>query len=463
MNELEALSPLDGRYRKITEPLARIFSEKGLMQYRVIVEVEYLVALSKHPQTDLRTFTEKEIELLGSLCSVSLEDAEVIKAIETKGYGGIKPTRHDVKAVEYFIKLKLQETSLRDILEWIHFALTSEDVNNLAYALMLSDGVGSVLFSTLSELNGALDLLARGNKSVPMLARTHGQPASPTTFGKEFKVFHARLNRQLEQLRNFCVQVKLNGATGNYNAHHVAYPGIDWLQFTHKFIERLNNISNLKLEPNFVTTQIEPHDTYAELFSIISRINTILVDFVQDMWRYISDDWVIQRAIEGEVGSSIMPHKVNPIDFENAEGNLGEANSSFNYFSAKLPVSRLQRDLSDSTVERNFGVALGHCLVAYKSLLRGLSKITVNKSRVIEALESHPEVISEAIQTVLRKESVEAPYEQLKALTRGKKVTMHSFAEFIEGLDVSIEVKDELKKLTPTNYIGIAELLVDLD
>ncbi|PIR42008.1 MAG: adenylosuccinate lyase [Candidatus Yanofskybacteria bacterium CG10_big_fil_rev_8_21_14_0_10_37_15] len=463
MNELEALSPLDGRYRKYVEPLAKIFSEKGLMQHRVFVEGEYLIALSENPKTDLRIFSEEEKKLIKDLSDLSLKDAEIIKAIETKGYGELKPTRHDVKAVEYFIKLKLGNTSLRDSVEWVHFALTSEDVNNLAYALMLSTGVSDIIAPAVEKIKQRLNILSKENKDVPMLARTHGQPASPTTFGKEFKVFYSRLKRQLELLAGHSIQVKMNGATGNYNAHHIAYPNINWAVFTKEFIEILNQQRQIKLVPNLMTTQIEPHDTYAELFAIISRINVILLDFAQDIWRYISDDWIQQKAIESEVGSSTMPNKINPIDFENAEGNLGEANKLFEYFSAKLPISRLQRDLSDSTVERNFGVSLGHCLVAYKSLLRGLDKITVNKVGVIEALENHPEVISEAIQTVLRREDIEAPYEQLKVLTRGRKITIEDLSKFIDSLKVSDKVKNELKQIAPINYTGIAELLVDME
>lgn len=462
MDELEALSPLDGRYRKYIEPLARIFSEQGLMRHRVKVEGEYLIMLSENHQIGLRSFSEEERVLIRALYNLSLEDAGIIKAIETKGYSKIKPTRHDVKAVEYFLKLKLSETSLNDSLEWIHFALTSEDVNNLAYGLMLGDALRNVIIPALEEVGKVLNDLAKENKSVPMLARTHGQPASPTTFGKEFKVFYSRLIRQLGQLANFHLQVKLNGATGNYNAHIIAYPNVDWVEFTRQFIERFR-LQGHSLVPNLITTQIESHDTYAELFNIISRINIILLDFIQDIWRYISDDWISQKVIEGEVGSSIMPHKVNPIDFENAEGNLGEANKLFEYFSAKLPISRLQRDLSDSTVERNFGVSLGHCLVAYKSLLRGLGKITVNKDRVVGVLENHPEVISEAIQTILRREGVETPYEQLKSLTRGKRVTSEDFTKFIVELNVPDKVKHELQQITPKNYTGIAELLTSMD
>ncbi len=461
MDKLEAISPIDGRYRRYTEPLADIFSEKGLIRYRVRVEGEYLLYLSEHSEIGTREFSGEEKDLVGRLYDVSTKDAGIVKAIEVKGHGNIKATNHDVKAVEYFMKEKLRGTSLDDSLEWIHFALTSEDVNNLAYGLMLSDGVGRVVLPTVEELYGTIEGLAQQYKDVPMLARTHGQPASPTTFGKEFKVFASRLRRQVDQLLAYEILVKLNGATGNYNAHQVAYPQVNWIAFTRDFIERFNDGKRIRVKPNLVTTQIEPHDTYAELFDNLRRLNTIIIDFDQDMWRYISDDWIKQKPVEGEVGSSTMPHKVNPIDFENSEGNLGIANALLGYFATKLPISRLQRDLSDSTVERNFGVALGHSLIGYKSAQKGLSKIAVNEQRAVEELENHPEVISEAIQTVLRREGAEMPYERLKELTRGRKPTMNDFRAFIDGLGVSPEVKEELRQISPTNYTGIARLLVE--
>lgn len=461
MYKLEAISPIDGRYRRHTEPLAEIFSEKGLIKYRLKVEGEYLIFLSEHPELGVKKFSQQEIELIRALYELSTKDAGIVKAIEVKGYKDIKPTNHDVKAVEYFMKDKLRDTPMQDSLEWIHFALTSEDVNNLAYGLMLSDGIGEVVLPVIEELYSKIDDFAQRYKKVPMLARTHGQPASPTTVGKEFKFFASRLKRQIDQLKNHEILVKLNGATGNYNAHHVAYPQIDWLEFTDNFIQRFNEKREISLKPNFVTTQLEPHDNYAELFDNLRRLNVILIDFDQDVWRYISDNWIKQKAVEGEVGSSTMPHKVNPIDFENSEGNLGVANALFGYFATKLPISRLQRDLSDSTVKRNFGVALAHCLVGYRSALRGLDKIDVNESKVINELKRHPEVISEAIQTLLRRESTQMPYEQLKELTRGTEVTMSDFRQFIEKLDVSDDVKAELQEITPTNYTGIAELLVE--
>lgn len=461
MDKLEAISPIDGRYREYTEPLSKVFSEKGLIGYRIKIEGEYLLSLSEHSQIGTRVFSEEERNMVRILYNLSTEDASIVKAIEVKGYGDIKPTNHDVKAVEYFIKDRLRGTSLEDSLEWIHFALTSEDVNNLAYGLMLSDGLGDIILPTAQELYETIEDLAQRYKSVPMLARTHGQPASSTTFGKEFNVFASRLEKQLDQLASYEVLVKLNGATGNYNAHRVAYPEIDWIAFTRDFVERFNNGRRIKLRPNFLTTQIEPHDTYAELFDNLRRLNTILIGFDQDMWRYISDDWITQKSIDGEVGSSTMPHKINPIDFENSEGNLGIANALMTYFATKLPISRLQRDLSDSTVERNFGVAMGHSLIGYKSTQKGLCKIVINGQKVWEELENHPEVISEAIQTILRREGAEMPYEKLKEFTRGKKVALDDFRRFIEELYVSDKIKKELLEITPTNYIGIACLLVE--
>lgn len=461
MDFLEAISPIDGRYREYTKDLANIFSEAGMMRYRLFVEGEYLIALSEHPEVDLRDFSAEEKSLIRNLCELPLEKAKIIKDIERTGYKNIKATDHDVKAIEYFIRDRLENTSLKDSLEWIHFGLTSEDVDNLAYGLMLGDGIEKVILPLLEKIIVVLEQSARDYKGLPMLARTHGQPATPTTFGKEFKVFAARLRRQTEQLRSFRILVKLSGATGNYSAHVVAYPEIDWREFSKKFIARLNEKRIMALEQNSFTTQIESHDTYAELFDLLRRVNVILIGFNQDMWRYISDGWIVQNVNEGEVGSSTMPHKVNPIKFENSEGNLGVANALFGYFSSKLPVSRLQRDLSDSTVERNFGVALAHSAVAYSNLLNGLERIRVDKEKVLEDLNRHPELIAEAIQTILRREGITMPYEKLKALTRGKNVAMEDIRAFIETLDVSAEVKKELLRLTPENYIGLAEKLAE--
>ncbi|MDP2789270.1 MAG: adenylosuccinate lyase [bacterium] len=451
---LNSISPIDGRYEKSSVTLTPIFSERGLMHYRLKVEGEYLIALSEF-KIKLRKFSDKENKLIRSLCDLSNADAEIIQDIETKGYKNIKATDHDVKAVEYFMKDKLSRTSLQDVLEWIHFGLTSEDTNNIAYALMLRDGTG-ILQKKLKEVASEINKLAKTHSRLPMLARTHGQSASPTTFGKEFKVFTSRIERQMNNLQKLKISAKLNGATGNYNAHVVSYPKINWLKFSKNFI------TGLGLEPNLITTQIEPHDSYIEIFDNLRRINSILLDFNQDIWRYISDEWIVQKSVEGTVGSSTMPHKINPIKFENSEGNLGMANAFFEFFARKLPISRLQRDLSDSTVQRNFGTAFAHSLVAYEYLLKGLSRIKVNEHKVAEVLNNHPEIIAEAIQTILRREGVEFPYEQLKTLTRGKTVTMQDFALFIDNLKVSPKVKKELGKITPLTYTGIASKIAML-
>ena len=451
---IDAINPLDGRYYERTRALAPYFSENALMRYRVMMEVEYLIALSLSHKTAVRKFTPAEIKTLRSLYEKWNDISyNMIKKFEST-------TNHDVKAVEYFIKEKLGKTSLKDSIEWVHFALTSEDTNNIAYSLMLSDALESVLVPEIRKIVTELDILAKKHKNTPMLARTHGQSASPTTFGKEIKVFSARIEKRLVGLASIKIQAKLNGATGNWNAHVAAYPTVNWPEFSKKFIESFNAKRSQKLEANLITTQIECHDSYVAVFDTLRRINTILLDLDQDMWRYISDGWIAQRTKAGEVGSSTMPHKVNPIDFENSEGNLGLANSLFEFFARKLPVSRLQRDLSDSTVERAFGTALGHSLLAYIMLQKGLGKITVNGHRMREDLLAHPEVIAEAIQTVLRREGVAVPYEKLKELTRGKEVTMEIFKSFINTLPVSEKVKKELRAFTPTNYIGLADKIV---
>lgn len=458
MDSLEAVSPIDGRYRKQSEPLARIFSDIGLSRYRIIVEIEYLIALADYG-IGVRKLSRKEKSLLRGLSELSLGDAKIIQDIERKGYKNIKATNHDVKAIEYFLRDKLEGKSFNDCIEFLHFALTSEDVNNISYALMLSDAVGNELLPYLEKIKLKLEQLAGKYKKLPILARTHGQPATPTTFGKEFNVFASRLKRQLLQLRTFHILAKLNGATGNYNAHLAAYPKTNWTEFTKEFIEHLNKKRTIPLEINLVTTQIEPHDTYAELFGIFRRINTILIDFDQDMWRYISDNWIVQKTIEGEIGSSTMPHKVNPIKFENSEGNLGIANALFSHFSTKLPISRLQRDLSDSTVERNFGTAFAHCIIGYENIFKGLELVNVDEEKVKNELREHPEVIAEAIQTILRREGIPMPYEKLKTITRGHKVNLKTMRGFINSLEIRPGVKKELLKLTPENYIGLAEIL----
>ncbi|HRH24291.1 MAG TPA: adenylosuccinate lyase, partial [Candidatus Paceibacterota bacterium] len=416
-NELTAISPLDGRYRSKVERLAPYMSEYGLIRYRVGVECAYLMALARERKLPF-TLSKAEEDILARIAAVSEADAALVKKIETEGVEGIPATRHDVKAVEYYIKQRIRGTTLEEKAEWVHFALTSEDVNNIAYALMLSDALESVLVPRIVAVQEGLLTLARTYAATPMLARTHGQSASPTTFGKEMKVFSERIATALTSLKNIKIQAKLNGASGNWNAHAIAYPEVDWMAFTSKFIDSLNVERTYKLEANLYTTQIECHDSYVAVFDTVRRINTILIDFSQDMWRYISDSWVTQKPKAGEIGSSAMPHKVNPIDFENAEGNFGMANALFEHFGRKLPISRLQRDLSDSTTERNFGVSFAHSLIGYESLLTGLSRIEPNTGAMAEALAAHPEVLAEAVQTVLRREGQIGAYEKLKDLTR---------------------------------------------
>ena len=447
-----AINPLDGRYFEKTKALSPYFSEQALMKYRLIVEGEYLIALSADKKISLRKFTPTEVKKIRGLYNLSAADFKQIKKTEAT-------TNHDVKAVEYFIKDKLSKTSLEDSLEWVHFALTSEDINNIAYGLILSEATAKVLAPKLKEVSHELGILAKRHGILPMLARTHGQPASPTTFGKEMAVFVNRLERGLDHLSGQKILVKLNGASGNYNAHVAAFPRFDWRKFTKNFIANLNKKLILKLELNPLTTQIEPHDSYVELFDRFKRFNNMLIDLNQDLWRYISDDWIVQKPKTGEIGSSTMPHKINPIDFENSEGNLGLANALFEFFARKLPISRLQRDLSDSTVERAFGTAFGHSYLAYVSLLKGLSKISANKQKIRGDLSNHPEVITEAIQTILRREGVAMPYEKLKELARGKKVTLEDIHKFINALAVSDKIKKELFKITPENYTGLASKL----
>ncbi len=457
---LQAISPVDGRYRRDTEPLAEFFSESGLIRNRVRVEVEYLIALSDAGITG-RRFTDEEKTYLRYLYSpMTVEEANIVKQIEVRGYEHIKATNHDVKAVEYYLREKMKGTSLSDSLQWVHFGLTSMDTDNIAYALMLRDGIEKVILPKLEKLVEVLDALAEQHADLPMLARTHGQPATPTTFGKEFRVFAERLERQLEQLRDFRLLVKMNGASGNDNARVGALPNVSWLEISADFVNSLNDPKGrISLLLNPITTQIEPHDTYAELFANFRRINTILTNFAQDAWRYISDSWIVQKAVEGEVGSSTMPNKVNPIKFENAEGSLGLANAFFEFFERKLPISRLQRDLSDSTVIRYIGEAFAISLQGYSSLLGGLERISVNESKVRQELASHPEVLAELYQTVLRREGVQDAYELLKDLTRkgeGRGTTMEELREFVNGLNLPEHVKRELLSWTPEKYTGIA-------
>jgi adenylosuccinate lyase len=444
-----SLSPLDGRYLEKVRELSCYFSESALMQYRIKVEAEYLIALSEEPSIKgVKRFSASEKAKVRSLYQkFSGKDANEIKKIE-------RVTNHDVKAVEYFMKRKLERTALKKYTEFIHFACTSEDINNLAYAMMLKDSIRDIMIPYLTKVQKELVKKAKQWKKIPMLARTHGQPATPTTLGKELFVFAKRLERQINQLRKQEYLGKFSGATGTFAAHKAAYPGVNWQKFAIKFIR------SLKLTPNLVTAQIEPHDFQAEIYHNVARCNTIGIDLARDTWLYISQNYFGQKLKAGEVGSSTMPHKVNPIDFENAEGNFGLSNAFLIHLANTLPISRLQRDLTDSTIQRNIGSAFGYSLLACKSLLKGLSKLTVNKSVLRSDLDNNLEVLAEALQTVMRRYGVEKPYEKLKKLTRGKRITRKDLDSFIDTLKIPVAEKKRLKKLTPATYIGIAEKLV---
>lgn len=445
MQPLTAISPIDGRYRDKVENLANYFSESALIRYRVTVEVEYFIALCEIPLPQLTKFNHDLFEQLREIYrNFTTEDAQKIKDIE-------KVTNHDVKAVEYFIKEKFDELNLHEYKEFIHFGLTSQDINNTAVPCSFRDAVHDVYYPVVNELIAKLEELAEEWKNVAMLAKTHGQPASPTRLGKEIKVFTYRLTRQLELLKKVPISGKFGGATGNFNAHHVAYPEIDWAEFGHKFMTE-----KLKLERETYTTQISNYDNFAALFDNLRRVNNILIDLDRDFWTYISMTYFKQKIKAGEVGSSAMPHKVNPIDFENSEGNLGIANAVFEHLSNKLPISRLQRDLTDSTVLRNIGVPLAHTIIAMKSTLKGLNKLIINQDAIDKDLEKNWAVVAEAIQTILRREGYPNPYEALKALTRtNNKITQESIAEFIDTLEIADNLKTKLKQITPSNYTGI--------
>ena len=444
MQALTAISPIDGRYRDKVDSLANYFSESALIRYRVMVEVEYFIALCELPLPQLRGFDHALFDNLKEIyLDFTIEDAQKIKDIE-------KVTNHDVKAVEYFIKERFDALNLHEYKEFIHFGLTSQDINNTAVPCSFRDAIHDVYYPVIDELIAKLEELAEEWKDVPMLAKTHGQPASPTRLGKEIRVFVYRLTKQLELLKKVACSGKFGGATGNFNAHNVAYPEIDWTAFANKFLTE-----KLKIEREQYTTQISNYDNFAAVFDNLRRINNIVVDLDRDFWTYISMAYFKQKIKAGEVGSSAMPHKVNPIDFENSEGNLGIANAVLDHLSNKLPISRLQRDLTDSTVLRNIGVPLAHTIIAFKSTLKGLNKLIINKPAIEEDLEDNWAVVAEAIQTILRREAYPNPYEALKALTRtNSKVTQASIAEFIDTLDVSAELKEQLKQISPSNYTG---------
>jgi len=445
LTQLNAISPIDGRYRNKTKALKDYFSEEALIKYRVLVEIEYFIALCEIPLPQLADFnTALFPELQKIYQEFSTEDAQAIKDIE-------KTTNHDVKAVEYFIKQKFDVLNLQKYKEFIHFGLTSQDINNTAIPLSIKEAINDVYIPSYLDVFEKLKELAKEWENIPMLARTHGQPASPTRLGKEIDVFVERFKEQFNLLNDIPSASKFGGATGNYNAHKVAYPANDWRAFGKKFVQE-----KLGLHHSFPTTQIEHYDHMAALFDCLKRINTILVDLDRDFWTYISMDYFKQKIKKGEVGSSAMPHKVNPIDFENSEGNLGLANAIFEHLSAKLPISRLQRDLTDSTVLRNVGVPFAHTIVGFQSTLKGLNKLVLNQAKFEQDLEDNWAVVAEAIQTILRREGYPNPYEALKGLTRtNEKINQKSIADFIETLEVSGEIKAELKQITPANYTGV--------
>lgn len=445
LNPLTAISPIDGRYHAKTKKLAEYFSEFGLIRYRVQIEVEYFIALS---QTEIPIFESFPSDKLADLRAIYLnfteEDANWIKNSE-------KITNHDVKAVEYFLKDKIKSIGLESFLEYIHFGLTSQDINNTAIPLSLKEGIQKIYLPQIHDLIAILNRYKQEWKEIPMLAKTHGQAATPTRLGKEIQVFSERIENQLKQLEQIPYSAKFGGATGNFNAHFVAFPEIDWVHFANNFVN-----STLGLSRSQTTTQIEHYDNLAALFDCLKRINTIILDLNRDMWTYISMDYFKQKLKDGEIGSSAMPHKVNPIDFENSEGNIGLANAILEHLSSKLPVSRLQRDLTDSTVLRNIGVPLGHTVIALESCINGLNKLVINEAKIAEDLENNWAVVAEAIQTILRREGFEKPYEALKELTRkNEKISKESVHDFIDSLQLEEKIKYELKLISPHNYLGI--------
>lgn len=442
LTPLTAISPVDGRYRKHIQHLDEYFSEYALMKYRVLIEIEYFLFLAEQKFFKISNKTAKQLKKIEE--DFGLEDAQEIKQIEYT-------TNHDIKAVEYFLKSELKNIGAADAREWIHFGLTSQDINNTSIPLLWKHAVEYEYLPALLNLNTQLKLLAKEWKEIPMLAHTHGQPASPTRLGKEVMVFVERIENQIEQLINIPFTAKFGGATGNFNAHHAAFPKVDWIKLANEFVEKTLGLTRVQY-----TTQIEHYDNLAAHFHCISRINNIFIDFCRDFWTYISMEYFKQKLKKDEVGSSTMPHKINPIDFENAEGNLGIANAIFEHLAAKLPVSRLQRDLTDSTVLRNIGVPVAHTLIAFKSIEKGLASIVINDAKIHSDLENNWAVVSEAIQTILRRENYSNPYEALKQLTRGNnQIDKASIHKFIDGLKIDDDVKKELKKISPHNYTGM--------
>ncbi|MEW5951541.1 MAG: adenylosuccinate lyase [Elusimicrobia bacterium] len=461
MEKLEALSPLDGRYANKTESLRNYFSEEALINYRIAVECEYLIFVLKNLNLsrDMRPLSANKELSLRSIYSDRENNALTVKKIEFSGMEGLPATNHDVKAVEYYLRKVLKEKGLEKYCAFLHFGLTSEDINNIAYSLMISAALKNEIIPALDKILKNLKELSVKNAAIPLLARTHGQPAVGTTFGKEFRVFYERILRKRKRLSSCKLNVKINGAVGNYNALNAAYPKIDWISFSQKFISALSRRFSAPLECNLYTTQIENHDSWIEIFTEIKHLNRITASFCRDIWRYISDELIIQIPSKGEIGSSTMPQKINPIDFENAEGNLGLACSLFSFFEEKLPESRLQRDLSDSTVQRSIGSAFGYSLIAYNSLLKGLSKIKISQENSEKSLYEHPEVYAEAVQTILRRELYPNAYEKLKDFSRGKKITMKKWKSLVSSLKISKKAKADILAILNKPYIGLAEKL----
>ena len=445
---LNSISPLDGRYRNSVKELSDYFSEHALIRYRLFVEIEYLIALGEEPSIkELSKFSSQDQAKYRNIYKkFDIKDATEVKKYE-------KIINHDVKAIEYFLRDKLKN----HLHPWIHFALTSEDINNLAYSLMWKDGLNEIYLPTLQSITKNLNVLAKKNKNIPMLSLTHGQPATPTTFGKEIAVFYSRLNRQISAISSHKLLGKFGGATGTWSAQSVAYPKTDWIKFAKKFIKSIG------LEPNLITTQIEPHDSLVESYQQIIRVNTILTDFCRDIWYYISRGVIGQKKIKEEVGSSTMPHKINPIQFENAEGNMGVSNSILSFLSQKLPISRMQRDLTDSTTLRNQGVALAHSYLSLKNILKGLNRIEVINDQLANELKKNQEVLAEAIQVILRKSGEQNAYEKLKKLTRGKKIGSSEIKAFVDSLDINSNDKKILLSINAESYIGLSSKLVDIE
>ena len=460
MDSFDFLSPLDARYKNVLLPLSKICGQKALIKNRLIIETEYFILLSTLGLPNFPKLNKTEIDFIKNLQNPSEKDFNIINSLENEGYKNIPATKHDVKALEYFLRLKFQaHKTLKDKTNWLHFAITSEDTNSPSYALLVADALEKAILPTLDILFKNLKSLAHKEAKSPMLARTHGQASVPTTFGKEVAVFAARLQKQITNLKQIKPTCKFSGAVGNYNAHYAVFPRVNWRKTAQALMKNLNENRKIKIELSYFTTQIDNHDSFAEIFDNLARINNILIDLAQDFWRYISDGWLKQEIIRGEIGSSTMPQKVNPIYFENAEGNLGMANAILKFFSQKLTVSRLQRDLSDSTVLRNIPVGFGHCLLGYQSLIKALSRIAFDRKKALETLKQHPQILAEYFQTLLRANGIENAYEIIKDLTRTYKFSEQELNKFLEKQKLSKDLKNKIRQAKVVNYLGIAPLL----